>query len=150
MTNLLPLSRAEYVALDAASPDKHEFLDGQVFAMAGGSFRHSLIGLNAATTLRQLLRGKPCQPMNSDMRIHTPSGLDTYPDVSAFCQQAELIDFASVGCDLIAGSVLRGCAVVIVALHALADLDGNDVFASFAVGGNHAMPVNPRPCGNVV
>ncbi len=94
MAQVLPstLSRAEYVALDAASPDKHEFLDGQVFAMAGGSFRHSLIGLNAATTLRQLLRGKPCQPMNSDMRIHTPSGLDTYPDVSVFCQQAELTD----------------------------------------------------------
>ena len=39
-----------------------------------------------------MLRGSRCRAMNSDMRIHTPSGLDTYPDVSAFCGTPELTD----------------------------------------------------------
>lgn len=85
-------TRIEYLEFDASSPEKHEFFDGQIYAMAGGSFNHSAIGLNVATTLRNQLRGTPCQPMNSDMRIHTPSGLDTYPDVSVFCNESELTD----------------------------------------------------------
>ncbi|WP_245706955.1 Uma2 family endonuclease [Thiothrix caldifontis] len=85
-------TRTEYLEFDASSPEKHQFFDGQIFAMAGGTFNHSAIGLNVATTLRNLLRGKPCQPMNSDMRIHTPSGLDTYPDISVFCNAPELMD----------------------------------------------------------
>ena len=85
-------TRTEYLEFDASSSQKHQFFDGQIFAMAGGTFNHSAIGLNVATTLRNLLRGKPCQPMNSDMRIHTPSGLDTYPDISVFCNAPELMD----------------------------------------------------------
>jgi Uma2 family endonuclease len=85
-------TRDEYLELDDASPEKHEFFQGDIFAMAGGSFNHSTIGLNIATTLRNALRGKPCQPMNSDMRIHTPSGLDTYPDISVLCGEPELTD----------------------------------------------------------
>lgn len=82
----------EYLEFDAASSEKHEFYNGDIFAMADGSFNHSTIGLNITTTLRNSLRGKPCRPMNSDMRIHTPSGLDTYPDISVFCGDPELTD----------------------------------------------------------
>ena len=86
------VTRNEYLEFDAASSEKHEFYQGDIFAMAGGSFNHSTIGLNIATTLRNALRGKPCQPMNSDMRSRTPSGLDTYPDTSVFCGDPELTD----------------------------------------------------------
>jgi Uma2 family endonuclease len=86
------MTRAEYLAYDEAAPEKYEFLARQIFAMSGGTFNHATIGLNAAATLRNQLRGKPCQPLNSDMRIHTPSGLDTYPDVSVYCGQPELSD----------------------------------------------------------
>ena len=85
-------SRDEYLRLDERSDGKHEFFNGEVFAMTGGSFDHAAIGLNVATTLAASLRGGPCRPMNSDMRVHTPSGLDTYPDVSVFCGEAELTD----------------------------------------------------------
>ncbi len=78
-------TRSDYLTFDADAKDKHEFYDGQIFAMSGGSFNHAAIGLNVATELRNQLRGKPCQPMNSDMRVHTPSGLDTYPYISVFC-----------------------------------------------------------------
>ena len=85
-------TRDQYLAFDAESEEKHEFYDGQIFAMSGGSFNHAAIGLNVATELHNQLRGKPCQPMNSDMRVHTPSGLDTYPDISVFCDEPELTD----------------------------------------------------------
>ena len=60
--------------------------------MTGGSFKHAAIGLNIATSLTTSLRGGPCRPMNSDMRLHTPAGLDTYPGVSVFCGEPELTD----------------------------------------------------------
>lgn len=87
-----PISREDYLKLEEVSPEKHEFYQGQVFAMAGGTFQHARIGLNVTTELAVRLRGKPCQPMNSDMRITTPSGLNTYPDASVYCGQPELTD----------------------------------------------------------
>lgn len=86
------ISREDYLKLEEVSPEKHEFYQGQVFAMAGGTFQHARIGLNVTTELAVRLRGKPCQPMNSDMRITTPSGLNTYPDASVYCGQPELTD----------------------------------------------------------
>jgi Uma2 family endonuclease len=90
--NVSQTSREDYLAQDAAGGQKHEFYRGEVFAMAGGTFRHADIAGNVLTALRLKLRGKSCRAMNSDMRLHTPSGLDTYPDVSAFCGAAELTD----------------------------------------------------------
>ena len=53
-------TRNDYLVFDAAASEKHAFYDGQVFAMSGGTFNHSAIGLNVATELRNQLRGKPC------------------------------------------------------------------------------------------
>ena len=54
-----------------------------MFAMAGGSPRHSLIKINIYGELRNALKGRPCTPYDSDLRIRiTPSGLYTYPDAS--------------------------------------------------------------------
>ncbi len=75
MLQVKPLfSREDYLLLEAQSDVKHEFLQGQMYAMAGGTFNHARVAGNLFANLRQLLRGKPCQPMNSDMRVHTPSG----------------------------------------------------------------------------
>lgn len=87
-----PLSREDYLSLEKQGELKHEYYAGQVFAMAGGTFRHARVAGNIYTSLAIALRGKSCQPMNSDMRVHTPSGLDTYPDVSVYCGEPELID----------------------------------------------------------
>ena len=86
------IAREEYLALEEHSPLRHQFYQGEIFAMAGGSFNHSAIAGNLYLALGERLRGGPCRPMNSDMRIHTPSGLDTYPDLSLFCGQPELTD----------------------------------------------------------
>lgn len=86
------ITRDEYLAFDAASPDKHQFYNGEIFTMAGGSFNHAQIAGNVYNSLRQNNSKKPCQPMNSDMRVSTPSGLDTYPDVSVYCDEPDLGD----------------------------------------------------------
>ena len=86
------ISRDDYLRLDAAATEKHEFYRGQMFAMAGGTYQHARIGLNVTTELAVRLRGKPCQPMNSDMRVSTPSGLNTYPDASVYCHAPALTD----------------------------------------------------------
>ena len=88
----LEMSRNDYLAQDAQSDDKLEFFEGQIFAMAGGTFKHAQVAGNVYGELRQGLKGKPCQPMNSDMRVHTPSGLDTYPDISVYCGEPDLGD----------------------------------------------------------
>ncbi|MEZ5450708.1 MAG: Uma2 family endonuclease, partial [Thiolinea sp.] len=86
------ITREEYLQLDDAADEKYEFHQGEMYAMAGGTFNHARISLNATTELDVRLRNKPCQPMNSDMRVSTPSGLDTYPDASVYCDPPELAD----------------------------------------------------------
>ena len=85
-------TREEYLTLEAMSQEKHEFYHGEIFAMVGGTFRHSRIKINLIASLHLKLRGKSCQLTDSDMRIETTSGLMTYPDVAIFCGAPELID----------------------------------------------------------
>lgn len=81
----------EYVRLEAMSTVKHEFLDGQVWAMAGGTPEHAAIAVNVSTLLSTALRGRPCRVFSSDLRIRIQAtGLGTYPDVSVVCGQLEL------------------------------------------------------------
>lgn len=79
------ISVEEYLLAERKSELKHEFYDGEVFAMSGGSYAHARIANNIASELHLRLRGRPCQPLGSDMRVMTPSGLFTYPDVSIHC-----------------------------------------------------------------
>ncbi|MFQ3599391.1 MAG: Uma2 family endonuclease [Chloroherpetonaceae bacterium] len=83
-------SLEEYFAIENASTEKHEYYKGEIFAMAGGTFRHAQIVESVFVSLRRRLKGKPCQPKSSEMRIQTPSGLYTYPDASVYCGKPEL------------------------------------------------------------
>jgi Uma2 family endonuclease len=85
-------SREEYLTLAETSETKYEFFRGEIFAMSGGTFNHSFIKGNIFIKLGQKLNGKPCHPMDSDMRLRTPSGLNTYPDISIYCGMPELTD----------------------------------------------------------
>lgn len=85
------LTYQEYLARERIASTKSEFYRGQVFAMAGGSVRHNTISGNVFAGLRNLLRGTPCRPFNSDQRIRIPAnGLATYPDVSVICGEIEV------------------------------------------------------------
>jgi Uma2 family endonuclease len=78
------------LVLEAQGQQRHEFLDGHVFAMAGGTPEH---GALAAAFIRELgiaLRGKPCRVFSSDVRVRvTETGLTTYPDASVVCGRLE-------------------------------------------------------------
>jgi Uma2 family endonuclease len=80
------LTNEEYLAFERASPQKHEYANGEVFAMSGGSMEHSLIALNIGAELRTALAGRACRVLSSDMRIHIPkAGRYVYPDGSIVC-----------------------------------------------------------------
>lgn len=80
------ISIEDYLEMENASPEKHEYYKGEVFAMSGAKVRHNRISINLLTALGISLKGKKCQPYGSDQRIHIPSNtLFTYPDISIVC-----------------------------------------------------------------
>ncbi len=83
----------EYLELENAATEKHEYYRGEVFAMSGAKLSHNAICGNLYFQLRQKLKGKSCQPFNSDTRIHiTKNTLFTYPDISVVCGKIETLD----------------------------------------------------------
>ncbi len=80
------LSPVEYLALDREAEERSEYLDGEMFSMAGGSREHALIAANLVGELRGQVRHRPCEVYGSDMRVLVEaSGLYTYPDLSVVC-----------------------------------------------------------------
>ena len=76
----------EFLEMENAATEKHEYYKGEIFAMPGTGIRHSIISVNVIAILANLLRGRECQPYGSDMRINIPeNSLFTYPDISIFC-----------------------------------------------------------------
>ncbi len=81
----------EYYRLEAHADHRSEFFDGEIFAMAGGSARHSQICANVLRQLGNKLDGTACVPFGSDLRLRVKAtGLRTYPDVSVYCGKREL------------------------------------------------------------
>jgi Uma2 family endonuclease len=80
------LTEEEYWYQEEGSPIRHEFFEGQIYAMAGASGRHSDIALNMGASLQSQLRGRPCRARVSDQRIKVEATtLQTYPDVVVVC-----------------------------------------------------------------
>ena len=87
------LSPADYLAVERKAETKSEYLDGEVFSMAGGTHRHGLLATNLAGELRSALKGGPCRVLNSDMRLSVQAtGLYAYPDISVACGKLEFED----------------------------------------------------------
>jgi Uma2 family endonuclease len=86
-----PHSFDEYVELEAISAVKHEFRDGEVWAIAGGSPEHAAVAGNVVRLLGQALLHRRCRVFTSDLRVRIQAtGLGTYPDASAICDAIEL------------------------------------------------------------
>ena len=80
----------EYFALENRSEVRHEYFEGEVFAMAGGSKVHNFLVQNASTKMRTSLRGKGCQVFASDVRLEAKERFYyTYPDVVVTCDPAD-------------------------------------------------------------
>ena len=80
------MSYADYLTLERESMTKHEYADGQVYAMAGGSPEHAWLAMRLGAQLLATLGDRPCEVFNSDLRIRVvETGRSTYPDVTMIC-----------------------------------------------------------------
>ena len=79
------MTEAEYLAFEEKSKIKHEFMDGEIFSMAGGKRYHSLTISNIARHLGNQLEGKPCEVHTSDLRVRIKPTHYVYPDVVIAC-----------------------------------------------------------------
>ena len=76
----------EYLELENAATEKHEYYKGEIFAMSGAKGNHIIISKNLMLSLGSKLKGNPCQPYGSDMRVHIEkNSLFTYPDLTIIC-----------------------------------------------------------------
>lgn len=76
----------QYLSIERGSTVKHEFLDGEIFAIAGGTPAHAALSAAVIGELRAQLEGKPCVTFTSDLLVRVrATGLNTYPDASVIC-----------------------------------------------------------------
>lgn len=83
------VSEAEYFALEEKSKIKHEFMDGEIFSMAGASRRHNLATTNISRALGNQLEESDCEVYASDFRVKIRDGHNVYPDVAVACEEIE-------------------------------------------------------------
>jgi Uma2 family endonuclease len=83
----------EYLQIENAAVQKNEYYRGEIFAMSGAKVPHNRIVGNFSFALRSRLQGSPCEPFNSDQRIHVEKNtLFTYPDISVVCGKIETLN----------------------------------------------------------
>lgn len=83
------LSEQEYLEFERSSDERHEFAEGEIFAVSGGSMEHSLIAANIIRELGNALLDRNCRVVTSDMRIKVAvTGRYTYADVAVVCGRA--------------------------------------------------------------
>lgn len=89
----LRMSAQDFLAWDATQTLRHEFVGGEIFAMAGAGEAHVTVALNVAMALRQHLAGTPCRTFITDMKLRVEA-VDAffYPDVMVCCGAADAAD----------------------------------------------------------
>ena len=83
------ISEKEYLDGELVSEIKHEYVYGQVYAMTGGTPNHARISMNVSGEVRNFLKGKKCEVLQSDVKVKTPEGNYRYPDVMVVCSEFE-------------------------------------------------------------
>jgi Uma2 family endonuclease len=80
----------EYFAWEEQQLERHEYLDGEVYAMSGGTIDHGSIALNFGSLLKIHMRGRGCKTLNSDCRVSiVGSSKYVYPDISVTCDERD-------------------------------------------------------------
>ena len=83
-----PVSYDEYLRRLEASDERLEYVDGEIFAMAGGTPEHSYVGARVTTLLGVALQGQPCRTFSSDLRVRV-HGSTILPDATVICGRRE-------------------------------------------------------------
>ena len=93
----LPMTADEFMAWDATQTIKHEYVDGELFAMAGADKAHVTLTGNVYTALRQHLRGSPCRTYMLDTKLRVEAAnCYFYPDVLVTCSKEDAAERAIV------------------------------------------------------
>jgi Uma2 family endonuclease len=85
------MTLTEFLAWEEHQTQRHEFLGGETFAMAGGTARHNRVILNLASCIGEHLDGTPCQVFAQNMKLQIADGV-LYPDIMVTCGKAEAGD----------------------------------------------------------
>jgi hypothetical protein len=89
LARVYSITADDYLAGEAVSPIRHEYVAGEVFAMAGATEEHATIALNFAALLRNQVRGGPCRVYIADMKLRVEAAdAFFYPDVFVTCDRA--------------------------------------------------------------
>ena len=92
----MALGADDYLAWEQEQPCRHEYIDGEVFAMSGASDAHGTAALNLAALLRNALRGTPCKPFIADMKVQVAAANSFYyPDILVTCDPRDRTPEAS-------------------------------------------------------
>ena len=87
------LTLEEYFEQERTALERHEYLNGEIFAMPGGTEAHSIITLNIGSELHGQLKGRNCTAYNGNMRLRTsPTGLYSYADAAVACGSIQVED----------------------------------------------------------
>ncbi len=81
------ISVEDYLEGEKSSPTRYEFVEGEVYAMAGASDNHNLIAGEIYSSLLVHLRNSKCQPFSSDIKVRATSNAYYYPDVLVSCEE---------------------------------------------------------------
>jgi Uma2 family endonuclease len=85
-----PMSLAEYLAWESEQPIKHEYINGEVYAMTGGTLPHNDIALNLYSQLRPHLRERGCRGNIADVKVRvSAAGPYFYPDLVVSCDERD-------------------------------------------------------------
>ena len=87
------LTPEQYLEIERKAEFKSEYFNGKMFAMAGAKEAHNLLTMNVGFALHPQLRARPCRIYANDMRVRvSATGLYTYPDVIAVCEERHFLD----------------------------------------------------------
>src|SRR6185436_10959173 len=120
----------EYWALEETSPVKHEYWDGEIWAMSGGTDAHSSLSVRVVSLCDAQLRGKPCRVYNSDLRVKVEKSrkrFNTYPDASIACPPIRFEEKRSGVKD----TLLNPCVLIEVLSPSTEKFDREDKFDEF-------------------
>jgi Uma2 family endonuclease len=97
----ISLSVEQYLSIERAGEERHEYIDGHLYKMAGESLEHSRINVNLLTLLNTQLRGKRCEALSPNMKVRSGpfikeqkvrKGMFSYPDVAIVCGEPQFHD----------------------------------------------------------
>ena len=83
----------DYLIFEREADMRHEFLDGEIYQMAGESLPHSRICVNLSGEVRNQLKGKRCEALSPNMKVRTSTAsLFSYPDLTIVCGEPKFYD----------------------------------------------------------